>query len=123
MKRQALGWFAAAALVTAIGSADPAHAKRFGRFDTTDAETKAYCRPAAFNALQKKHQLARIYRPTVGPALAIGFVRSIFEDLMKRFITATAAAALLAAPANAQSFKQIGLHLASPPWFLCSSKR
>tara|TARA_Y100001933_G_scaffold165386_1_gene163677 strand:+ start:46 stop:279 length:234 start_codon:yes stop_codon:yes gene_type:complete len=40
MKRQALSWFSAAALVTAIGTADPADARRF---DITDAETKAYC--------------------------------------------------------------------------------
>ena len=77
MKSHALGWFAAAALITAIGSADPAHASRRVH-DITDAETKAYC------SKNPTHCKTTINWPatigfTVGPALAFGWLRSIFE--------------------------------------------
>ena len=78
MKRHALGWFAAAALVTVIGAADPAHAKRFHRFDTTDAETKAYCSKNPTHCKRTINWPATIGL-TVGPALAFGWLRSIFD--------------------------------------------
>ena len=78
MKRHALGWFAAAALVTAIGSADPAHARRIHSFDATNAETKAYCSKNPTHCKRSINWPASIGL-TLGPALVIGFIRSIFE--------------------------------------------
>ena len=46
--------------------ADPAHAKRFHRFDTTDAEIKAYCSQS--NALQKSINWPASIGLTLGPA-------------------------------------------------------
>ena len=77
MKRHALGWFAAAALVTALGATDPAHASRRVH-DITDAETKAYCRA---NPTHCKKTIA--WGPTLGMTfgipIAFGFIRSIFD--------------------------------------------
>ena len=77
MKRHALGWFAAAALVTAIGTADPAHASR-RVIDVTDAETRAYCKA---NPTHCKKSIA--WGPTlgmwIGIPVAFGFIRSIFD--------------------------------------------
>ena len=75
MKRHALGWFAAAALITAIGSADPAYARKF---DITDAETKAYCK-ANPDHCERRIAWGPTLGMTFGIPLAFGFIRSIFD--------------------------------------------
>ena len=76
MKKHTLGWFAAAALVAVIGSADPAHSGRV--YDITDAETKAYCKA---NPTHCEKSIA--WGPTlamwIGVPLAFGFLRSLVD--------------------------------------------